>query len=362
MVDRNDEKLDGVGRPDGEVSTSMSADLTQCDGVSDQNDRVIVSEEYVEVLAPEPQWTCMALQRGLTLFSDLMSRVFFHGQNELVAHLLRHVTGDPSIVIKEVRTQVIYSNVNGRSAQLDIVARDTKGTIYDIEVQGQREKSLINRAYFYGATLLMNEVKAGTSFDEFPRVCVVFLLEHGEGCNGQLVEKANTVGTSGTHMNVPVDIYFVNGALQDESALGTMMGDMRSTELTQFKDCYFSARMNMLLYTDIGRREMCEAERIWIEEVEADALKRGEANGLKKGLEKGREEGEANGLKKGREEGEANGLKKGLKKGREEGREEVMRDIVHSMIAQKFDDSIITYTTGMPLARIQDMRREMQLV
>ena len=196
MVDRNDGKLDGVGRSDGEVSTSMSADLTQCGVVNDQNDRVIVSEEYVEVLAPEPQWTCMALQRRLTLFSDLMSRVFFHGQNELVAHLLRHVTGDQSIVIKEVRTQVVYSNVNGRSAQLDIVARDTKGTIYDIEVQGQREKSLINRAYFYGATLLMNEVKAGTSFDEFPRVCVVFLLEHGEGCNGQLVEKANTIGTS----------------------------------------------------------------------------------------------------------------------------------------------------------------------
>ena len=90
---------------------------------------------------------------------------------------------------------------------------------------------------------------------------------------------------------------------------------------------------------------MCEAERIWIEEikdkVEADALKRG------------REEGEATGLKKG----EANGLKKG----REEGREEVMRDIVHSMITQKFDDSIITYTTGMPLARIQAMRHEMQL-
>ena len=86
---------------------------------------------------------------------------------------------------------------------------------------------------------------------------------------------------------------------------------------------------------------MCEAERIWIEEikdeVEADALKRG------------REEGEATGLKKG----EANGIKKG--------REEVMRDIVHSMIAQKFDDSIITYTTGMPLARIQAMRHEMQL-
>ena len=64
MVDRNDGKLDGVGRPDGEVPATMAADLTPCDGV---NDRVVVSEENVEVLASEPQWTCMALQRGLRI-------------------------------------------------------------------------------------------------------------------------------------------------------------------------------------------------------------------------------------------------------------------------------------------------------
>ncbi len=86
---------------------------------------------------------------------------------------------------------------------------------------------------------------------------------------------------------------------------------------------------------------MCEAERIWIEEI--------------------KDEVEADALKRGREEGEANGIKKGREEGLEAGREEVMRDIVHSMITQKFDDSIITYTTGMPLARIQAMRHEMQL-
>ena len=95
---------------------------------------------------------------------------------------------------------------------------------------------------------------------------------------------------------------------------------------------------------------MCEAERIWIEEVEADALKRGESKGLKKG----------------REEGEATGMEKGLKKGREEGlkkgREEEKREIVRSMIAQNLDDDIITCTTGMPMARIQAMRHEMQML
>ena len=112
-----------------------------------------------------------------------------------------------------------------------------------------------------------NEVKAGTSFDEFPRVCVVFLLEHGEGCNGQLVERMSMSGTSGTRVDMPVEIYFVNGALQDESVLGTMMGDMRSSQLRRFRDRLFRERMEVLLCTDIGRREMCEAERIWVEEI-----------------------------------------------------------------------------------------------
>ena len=114
MVDRNDGKLDGVGRPNGEVSGTMSANLAPCDDVNDQNDIVIVSEEYVEVLAPAPQWTCMALQRGLTLFSDLMSRVFFHGQNELVAHLLRHVTGDRSSSKKFARKSSIATSMVDR--------------------------------------------------------------------------------------------------------------------------------------------------------------------------------------------------------------------------------------------------------
>ena len=91
---------------------------------------------------------------------------------------------------------------------------------------------------------------------------------------------------------------------------------------------------------------MCEAERIWIEEVEADALKRGESKGIKKG--------------------EATGMEKGLKKCREEGlkkgREEEKREIVRSMIAQNLDDDIITCTTGMPMARIQAMRHEMQML
>ena len=48
---------------------------------------------------------------------------------------------------------------------------------------------------------------------------------------------------------------------------GTMMGDMRSSQLRRFRDRLFRERMEVLLCTDIGRREMCEAERIWVEEI-----------------------------------------------------------------------------------------------
>ena len=103
-------------------------------------------------------------------------------------------------------------------------------------------------------------------------VCIAFPPVAAYGVNWGLL----AVSPTGF---ITVDIYFVNGALQDESELGTMMDDMRSSQLRRFKDRLFRERMDVLLCTDIGRRVMCEAERIWIEEVEADALKRGESKG-----------------------------------------------------------------------------------
>ena len=55
------------------------------------------------------------------------------------------------------------------------------------------------------------------------------------------------------------------------------------------------------------------------------------------------------------------GLNEGLERGRNEGRTEEKLAIARLMIDQNLADSIITYTTGLPLARIDAIRAEMQM-
>ena len=58
-----------------------------------------------------------------------------------------------------------------------------------------------------------------------------FFLENGEGCNGKLVECMTPVDVSGYRIDWPIEVYLVNGALNDESELGIILQDMRRKNL-----------------------------------------------------------------------------------------------------------------------------------
>ena len=85
-------------------------------------------------------WPCESIKKGLTLLSDPVSRAFFKDEPKLVERIIRLVKDDDSIDIVEMNQQVVITNPNGHSVQLDIVARDANGKIYNIEFQSKRRK------------------------------------------------------------------------------------------------------------------------------------------------------------------------------------------------------------------------------
>lgn len=133
--------------------------------------------------------------------------------------------------------------------------------------------------------------KSGVDYKNCPKVCVIFFLENGEGCNGKLVECVTPVDTSGNRIDWPIEVYLVNGALNDESELGIILQDMRRKNLHALRNSKLKERMDKLLYQHIGRKEMCEAQEKW----ENELLERGRDEGREEGLEKGREEGREEG-------------------------------------------------------------------
>ena len=61
-----------------------------------------------------------------------------------------------------------YKNMQGRSAILDCVARDTEERRYNMEVQQKSEGAAPERARYHGGLLDMHTLKEGQDFRELP--------------------------------------------------------------------------------------------------------------------------------------------------------------------------------------------------
>lgn len=75
---------------------------------------------------------------GLTLMSDILIRNVLK-KLECAEYVLQVITADRTLQVAECIVQKDYKNLQGRSAVLDCVARDTRGRVYDVEIQQESE-------------------------------------------------------------------------------------------------------------------------------------------------------------------------------------------------------------------------------
>jgi predicted transposase/invertase (TIGR01784 family) len=69
---------------------------------------------------------------------------------------------------------------NGKSATLDIEAITDKGTLVDIEIQCSRDGNLVNRAVYYQARMIKEELDEGESYDSHPDIISIWFTDYKE--------------------------------------------------------------------------------------------------------------------------------------------------------------------------------------
>ena len=52
-------------------------------------------------------------------------------------HIIRILTGIGDLMVKQVRTQYVIAKINSRTVRLDVLAEDSEGKLYQIEIQRQ---------------------------------------------------------------------------------------------------------------------------------------------------------------------------------------------------------------------------------
>ena len=233
------------------------------------------------------------------LLDDTFFTVCFEGDGACTELVLRILLGRDDLKVLENKTQFSVKNLYGHSVVLDVLATDSTGQTYNIEVQ-RADKGASPRRARYNSSLLDGQILVeGDAYDGLPETYVIFITENdvlGKGLPLYRIERMivgidNEFG-DGSH------ILYVDASHTDESAVGRLMHDFRCAEPEQMHYAVLAERVRYFKEDRKGVSFMCKI----MEEVKAEGFEEGREEGFEEGREEGFEEGREEGFEEGREE------------------------------------------------------------
>ena len=207
--------------------------------------------------------------KDLTIMSDMFMRNVFK-KRECTEYVLQVVMNKKDLKVIDQVLQKDYKNLQGRSAILDCVVRDSKGRQMDVEIQQANEGASPKRARYHSGLMDMNTLDPGQDFDELPESYVIFIT--GDDTLGY--------GLPIYHINRKIEevsesfqdeayIIYVNAKRQDDTELGRLMHDLHCKNARDMYSKVLADRVYELKETQEGVEFMChEMEQICSEGIE----------------------------------------------------------------------------------------------
>ncbi|MBQ3825022.1 MAG: Rpn family recombination-promoting nuclease/putative transposase, partial [Spirochaetaceae bacterium] len=164
--------------------------------------------------------------QGLRLMDDDFMTIVFSGDNKLTEFLLRILLDRTDLTVKQSLTQKEKHNIFGRSVRLDILAVDTDGKQYNIEIQRADKGASEKRARYNLSMIDSHSLKKNDDFEALPETYIIFITEHDlKKKNKPLYEVQKWI--DGEPYDDGVHTIYVNGAYTGDDAIGWLMHDFR---------------------------------------------------------------------------------------------------------------------------------------
>lgn len=186
--------------------------------------------------------------------------------------------GKPDLEVVDVRTQVFLENLLNRSVRLDVLAADSTGRKFNIEIQRADKGAGRKRARYNSSMMDANLLEKGEDFDELPETYVVFITENdviGKGHPVYPVERC-FIGT-GEKFGDGSHILYVNGAYRDETPIGKLMHDFSCTNPSDMYYDILAERTRFFKESKEGIAVMCKA----MEDMRKESLQEGRKENMK---------------------------------------------------------------------------------
>ncbi|NSK37139.1 hypothetical protein HFM96_16975 [Blautia schinkii] len=220
--------------------------------------------------------------KNFTLMSDIFMRNVFK-QRECLEYVLQVIMEKQDLRVIDQIIQKDYKNLQGRSAIMDCVARDSEGKQFDVEIQQDNEGASPKRARYHSGLMDMNTLNPGQDFDELPESYVIFITRDDIlGYDFPIYHIDRHIKEADDSFQDEAHIIYVNSRKQEDTELGRLMHDLHCRNADEMHSPVLAKRVHELKDTQKGVELMChEMEKIYSEGMESGE-KRGE---LKKAKE-----------------------------------------------------------------------------
>ena len=219
--------------------------------------------------------------KNFTLMSDIFMRNVFK-QRECLEYVLQVIMEKQDLKVIDQIIQKDYKNLQGRSAILDCVARDSEGKQFDVEIQQDNEGASPKRARYHSGLMDMNTLNPGQDFDELPESYVIFITKDDIlGYDFPIYHIDRHIKEADDSFQDEAHIIYVNSRKQEDTELGRLMHDLHCKNADEMHSPVLAKRVHELKDTQKGVELMChEMEKIYSEGMESGE-KRGELKAKK---------------------------------------------------------------------------------
>ena len=234
----------------------------------------------------------LARLRQLRLIDDDFFSKCFDNDTACVQLVLQIVLDKPDLNVVDVRTQVFVENLLNRSVRLDVLATDSEGRKFNIEIQRSDKGAGRKRARYNSSMMDVNLLEKGNDFEALPETYVIFITENDVIGLGEAIYKIERCFVkSGKRFGDGSHILYVNGSYRDDSPVGKLMHDFSCTDPSDM--CYnvLADRARFFKESKEGIAVMCK--------VLDDMRQQSYQEGMAEGKNKNRKETALNLLKLG---------------------------------------------------------------
>lgn len=234
----------------------------------------------------------LARLRQLRLIDDDFFSKCFDNDTACVQLVLQIVLDKPDLNVVDVRTQVFVENLLNRSVRLDVLATDSEGRKFNIEIQRSDKGAGRKRARYNSSMMDVNLLEKGNDFEALPETYVIFITENDViGLGEAIYEIERCFVKSGKRFGDGSHILYVNGSYRDDSPVGKLMHDFSCTDPSDM--CYnvLADRARFFKESKEGIAVMCK--------VLDDMRRQSYQEGMVEGKNKNRKETALNLLKLG---------------------------------------------------------------